>query len=647
MKSEKGITLASLAIYIIVILIALITLTTITTYFRSNVNQFNTKTTIDLEFDKFNLYFIEEVKKTNNEIDEENSTETKVVFTSGNIYEFSENSIILNGNVKIAEKIEACTFSFSADENNKQSVTVYMKVGETERTNEYTLSNKVLENTDNEDYIYGYKRVDGTNKLNLANSSATNLKSYRIYGNSVQDGTPTPDSPIEIQSVGDKTVNLLDAQRETIEITGNPTTAVELDTTKVYLSYAGSGYFSTARTNDLEITKSEIKFSSTYAWYGVGFPIEVEPSKTYTISWGEGSENARVNYTYYSQGTFLSYSSASSSVKQVTITTPSNADMVIISLVPTNKNEIITFKNLQFQEGASATDYEPYGYKVPIKISGKNLFDGILKNGQFSWGEDTKYRRIEILLEPGTYTISFSDLIYMQGSNIVNTGIYYANTFTINETMDCVFQFRGNDIQTEEFYSSLKIQIENNDIVNEYEPYSESITTNIYLDEPLRKIGDYADYIDFENQKVVRKVERKIFTGEENWYQYGSNIAASNWCNKNDIVRAYSKTLGYRSNIAVESATPEQEISNNTFSTHNLENVNWVVYNINRDLQVWKNFITESYANSNPVILEYVLATPTEELIELPTIKVNESTTTLTIDTEIPPSNTEVVYYSK
>lgn len=35
----------------------------------------------------------------------------------------------------------------------------------------------------------------------------------------------------------------------------------------------------------------------------------------------------------------------------------------------------------------------------------------------------------------------------------------------------------------------------------------EETTTNIYLDEPLRKIGDYADYVDFAGKKVVRNVE--------------------------------------------------------------------------------------------------------------------------------------------
>ena len=47
-----------------------------------------------------------------------------------------------------------------------------------------------------------------------------------------------------------------------------------------------------------------------------------------------------------------------------------------------------------------------------------------------------------------------------------------------------------------------------------YEPYGYKIpvivnnqTTNIYLDEPLRKKGDNADYIDYVTQKLIRKVE--------------------------------------------------------------------------------------------------------------------------------------------
>ena len=49
--------------------------------------------------------------------------------------------------------------------------------------------------------------------------------------------------------------------------------------------------------------------------------------------------------------------------------------------------------------------------------------------------------------------------------------------------------------------------------LNHYVPYVGPTTTNIYLDEPLRKIGDYSDYIDFKNQKVYRNVEVVDDTG--------------------------------------------------------------------------------------------------------------------------------------
>lgn len=39
------------------------------------------------------------------------------------------------------------------------------------------------------------------------------LRDYQIYGNPIQEGTPSPDNPIEIQSVGEKTVNLFDIEK--------------------------------------------------------------------------------------------------------------------------------------------------------------------------------------------------------------------------------------------------------------------------------------------------------------------------------------------------------------------------------------------------------------------------------------------------
>lgn len=76
------------------------------------------------------------------------------------------------------------------------------------------------------------------------------------------------------------------------------------------------------------------------------------------------------------------------------------------------------------------------------------------------------------------------------------------------------------DIIGKKFYPATGTLTVGND-VNTYEiPITVSdgtntTTTNIYLTQPLRKVGNYADYIDYENQKVYRNVIVNNDTGED------------------------------------------------------------------------------------------------------------------------------------
>ena len=44
--------------------------------------------------------------------------------------------------------------------------------------------------------------------------AAKRLRQLTIYGNAVQDGTPSPDAPVDIQLCGDRTGNLYDVNTE-------------------------------------------------------------------------------------------------------------------------------------------------------------------------------------------------------------------------------------------------------------------------------------------------------------------------------------------------------------------------------------------------------------------------------------------------
>ena len=66
MKIERGITLVSLIIYILVMIIVIGVMSQIITRFYSNTKEFNADTESVLEFNKFNSYFLKEIKQKGN-----------------------------------------------------------------------------------------------------------------------------------------------------------------------------------------------------------------------------------------------------------------------------------------------------------------------------------------------------------------------------------------------------------------------------------------------------------------------------------------------------------------------------------------------------------------------------------------------------
>lgn len=108
MKSEKGITLTSLVIYIIIATIVISTLSVISTFFFSNMNLIKDQNEYAIEFNKFSMFFIEDVKK--NRTADVKEEEKKIIFEDGTVYEYFSGAIYRN-NKKIAEKVEDVKFS--------------------------------------------------------------------------------------------------------------------------------------------------------------------------------------------------------------------------------------------------------------------------------------------------------------------------------------------------------------------------------------------------------------------------------------------------------------------------------------------------------------------------------------------------------
>ncbi len=149
MKSEKGVTLISLIVYITTLLIVITVITIVSSYFYQNIDL--TLSQIDplVEYTRFNSYFTEEINYEDIEILESGTLPAQdgthqndyIVFSNGIQYTFmSENNAIYRNTAKIVGGVKSCDFEVNS-EKNKISVRLDMESGDKEWENDYIINN--------------------------------------------------------------------------------------------------------------------------------------------------------------------------------------------------------------------------------------------------------------------------------------------------------------------------------------------------------------------------------------------------------------------------------------------------------------------------------------------------------------------------
>ncbi len=107
MKTQKGVTLISLILYIAVFMIIIAVMTTISDYFYENVAEIKEPLKYPAEFNKFNMFFINDVKKNKSAVTNENGTAIR--FDDGVTYTYSDGKIYRN-DVEIAKNVKDARF---------------------------------------------------------------------------------------------------------------------------------------------------------------------------------------------------------------------------------------------------------------------------------------------------------------------------------------------------------------------------------------------------------------------------------------------------------------------------------------------------------------------------------------------------------
>ena len=155
MKTEKGVTLISVTIYVIVMLIVVSIITVLTVYFYRNVDVNSANEDFNQQYTRFNSYFTEEINKKGNkvidiqsisttgtegEIESNTNQQNYIVFSSGNQYTYiPANKGIYMNNVKIAQNIKDCTFTMDKLDNGKTTITVIIQGDNFLKETTYTL----------------------------------------------------------------------------------------------------------------------------------------------------------------------------------------------------------------------------------------------------------------------------------------------------------------------------------------------------------------------------------------------------------------------------------------------------------------------------------------------------------------------------
>lgn len=297
------------------------------------------------------------------------------------------------------------------------------------------------------------------------------------------------------------------------------------------------------------------------------------------------------------------------------------------------------------------TASEYYGkYDVPITVRGKNLLkypyasESSTRDGlTYTINSDTS------ITISGTATAN-SYIVLMRNCDFGETSIAEGSTNGIYSTSKKLrynavskavsINFKLGDTVDEIFYP----QIEYGTVSTAYEPYKGSETTHIYLDEPLRKIGDYADYIDFKNQNVVRNINSMLIKATATLNNNETDETAGFYFRVDDRMIINDST-----NIQVLSPSlpgaPRASLSKDTSLITAYPNSSVIAFKLSKTLIGGDtSVLVNKYLENNPITIYYILATPTEENISLPALKTFKGTSVMSVDTSIQPSNIKANY---
>ena len=434
--------------------------------------------------------------------------------------------------------------------------------------------------------------------INLTPTLKSRINS-ELYGDTSQNGTPTPSSPVPIECV---------TGLQNVEICGKNF----LDTLNWELGYIdSSGVLHEGGT-----------INALFNYY-----IKVKSNTIYTISANTTVRNIAVS-EFDNNKTFIKRTQSSNNASALTITTDINTKYVKIHFnydnATTITQAIINNIELQLELGNIRTTYEPYkGNTYEVNL-GKNLLDKqYFENGSINTSGADASSNVNArgsnyinVLPNTTYTISTNTNVYdlrlneydNTKTNVIRKSNSNSKSLTITTGANTYYvrwslNYNNSTTTTQEIIDSLNLQLEVGSQATPYSPYFTPIELN--------KIGTYEDRIYKDSGKwyLEKNIGKVVLDGTQtinNWNNDRCVIydVPSNYLKVDNSTLPYILCTHYKIMTRSESQTIDNAITLYSSS----DNVNGIIIH---DSTHNNSTSLTNFFSSNNSTLYYVLATPT------------------------------------
>ena len=491
-------------------------------------------------------------------------------------------------------------------------------------------------NNGTENIYDNFPKLTGDGSEIILNTEEGPMK-ITLKGNTSQDGTPSPDSPVEINT-----------------ITGNNNIVVENKNIFIindFITAMSTNYQGTETIDNVECIALGRKNSTVTSYK---YFLNCKENTQYTISFKYTLDNCAIYFKYSDNSTSMITDTTTSSLTSISVTSTANKTITAINVDCFgwfNTGSKILITDIQLEAGSTATEYvEHQEQNYPISLSSKNLLNFTLtasveKNGiTFTKNSDgsltlngtatttfTQVFNITNQILNGTYTIKHNVLngttsensylsIQKSPSGNISDRVYGGTgSSTLSITEDTTIITASLYITSGTTFTDYNVgsQLEVGETATAYEPYY-----NI----EYCKIGDYADQffkntIDsefydstlLENEWYLKKnIGKVVWNGTENWVLAWNNL-------EKQLMRLYYRAIinaATSANRSYSDYLPRAEsyanIENGAtakmcflLESSNYNNVVIPTTNFT-DVNAWKDWLS-----THNIKVYYPLATPT------------------------------------